>query len=374
MSRTASRHADPHTTGLFDAAASWASRAHEAAAFDAFVTSADFVRATRANQHSRLRAKRPMRDSAVVVYRSMFSALRAHLERRGEVALADASPEDLASFFESRARPYARPTLIRYVRLIERIYEHMSVLGVAHRQPAARLAVRLLGDEASSAPKPELPMVTLDAAQQSRLWAQVAKLRSAGRTQLGWRASRDAAMLAVLLGAGLTVAETVALRTRDVGELQPDGTLPIELPAALTAGLMPHHRVALEGFAAATVADWLAVRAPIAGANRAIFLGRDGAGTVDKATLWRVVRAALTAADIDVAHRGGRTLRNSFAARELERGVPAAFVGEQMGLRKRASIVPYQVAARRLGARRPKAQQADSQTLALALDTPGRPG
>ena len=172
MSRHTSRYADPHTTGLFDAAASWASREHEPAAFDAFVTSAEFVRATRANQHSRLRTKRPARDSSVVVYRAMFSALRAHLARRGDVALCDAGAEDLASFFESRTRPYARPTMIRYVRLIERIYEHMSALGVAHQHPAARLAVRLMGEEASAAPKPELPMVALTDEEQSRLWRQ----------------------------------------------------------------------------------------------------------------------------------------------------------------------------------------------------------
>jgi integrase/recombinase XerD len=64
-------------------------------------------------------------------------------------------------------------------------------------------------------------------------------------------------------------------------------------------------------------------------------------GTLDKATVYRQVKATFERAAINVERLGGRTLRNSFAVRELKEGASIELVGEFMGHRKRKSTEHY---------------------------------
>jgi site-specific recombinase XerD len=53
------------------------------------------------------------------------------------------------------------------------------------------------------------------------------------------------------------------------------------------------------------------------------------------------VKATFARAGIEVSRQGGRTLRNSFAARELKAGGAIELVGEFMGHRRRRSTEHY---------------------------------
>lgn len=60
-----------------------------------------------------------------------------------------------------------------------------------------------------------------------------------------------------------------------------------------------------------------------------------------KATVYRHVKATLERAGIDVERMGGRTLRNSFAVRELENGAPVELVKQYMGHHELRSTEKY---------------------------------
>jgi integrase/recombinase XerD len=67
-------------------------------------------------------------------------------------------------------------------------------------------------------------------------------------------------------------------------------------------------------------------------------------GRLDKATVYRQVKATFARAGIEVSRQGGRTLRNTFAVRELKAGGGIELVGEFMGHRKRRSTEHYLIA------------------------------
>jgi hypothetical protein len=53
---------------------------------------------------------------------------------------------------------------------------------------------------------------------------------------------------------------------------------------------------------------------------------------LDKATVYRQIRKTFEAAKIELPRRGGRTLRNTFAAQEIRAGASNAELIEKLGL------------------------------------------
>jgi integrase/recombinase XerD len=75
--------------------------------------------------------------------------------------------------------------------------------------------------------------------------------------------------------------------------------------------------------------------------GRLLFPGNTTGGKVAAATLYRQVRATFAAAGIKLNREGGRTLRNTFAQRELEAGTTLDELGEYLGLHERRSVERY---------------------------------
>ena len=67
---------------------------------------------------------------------------------------------------------------------------------------------------------------------------------------------------------------------------------------------------------------------------------------MDKATVYRQVKKTFERAGLEMPRQGGRTLRNTFAVRELEKE-SVELVGQLLGLERQRSTEAYLNAARR---------------------------
>ena len=348
MTKKALSHHDDATGSLFDTPSGWHSDPMEA--FTAFVRSERFVKTGAGAQLSR-RNGHPTRDSSVRVYRAMFGKVLAHLQDR-QTDLLHATPADIRSFFE-RGSPLTDTTRWRYLRLLERVYHylHDEMDLVGELNPAAAVAVTVATrPESMARARRERATVCIDASAQARMVSVIELLRREGEHPgvAAWKRERDAAMVAAMLGAGLKVAEIVGLNADRVSRPEPDGSVTIEVPPAAAEGTVRWHRTRLAPFAVEPVQKWIERRARLGIAGQLLFPSDKAGRPMDKATVYRRTRAAFERAGVEALHRGGRTLRNSFAARELVEGGQPDLVGEMLGHRERRSIERYRRAAARL--------------------------
>jgi integrase len=109
----------------------------------------------------------------------------------------------------------------------------------------------------------------------------------------------------------------------------------------VTNGTSDHHETQLRPFAVREVQAWIAERVERKIPGALLFPASLQGGALDKAAVYRQVKAAFTRAGLDVERRGGRTLRNTFAVRELEAGQPLEHVKALMGHRELRSTEKY---------------------------------
>lgn len=334
-------------TSLFDTPAMWAHDPQKA--FDAFVQSPLFpALSTRARTADDM-APPALRAGSVKVYRAMFAHYLRWLGER-HVALVQATSADVAAFlgqerevdgvmaphFKSRIRQ-------RYMRLIERVYQHLQVApNPARQQIFDRVdsgAPVLTGRDAGVA-------VLSDAQHRAFILALPAlpPAEPTRSTQQGWKCRRNRALQLMMLGAGLKVSEVCGVYTDNVGRRDDTGSVPVTVSPASTAGVSRWHQTQLRPFAAPEVLEWVAIRRTLGIPGPLLFPASLHGGRLDNATIYRQVRKTFGRAGMAVPHQGGRTLRNSFARRELADGESVELVGEFMGHRRRRSTEYYDVA------------------------------
>lgn len=219
----------------------------------------------------------------------------------------------------------------RYVRLIERMYDHLATKGMVSSNPARGLALK--------APSKS------NQAHEGTMWLSEAQ-QKAVRDKLhdgpGWKAQRNRALIATVLGGGLKVSEVLELRVGWIGPKQPDGSLYIEVHQV---GAGRRHRTRVAAWASAVLVGWVEARAEFGLPGELVFPASTIGGTLHKATVYRQCAAVLAEAGIDpgiIKRRGARTLRNTYAMRELGEGQPLELVGEYLGLRTDRSVEYYE--------------------------------
>lgn len=350
MGKSLTKFSGSATRSLFDTRAGWMNTPMEA--FVAFVRSEEFVRSGAAAQQKRRAGYLP-RDSSVRVYSAMFGKVLKHLADRG-TDLLRATPADIRSFF-SRDTPLTDTTRWRYLRLLERVYAHVHAeLQISDAvNPASVVAQTVITrPDSVAAARREAPTACVGEDAQQRLLAVIQSLCRDGQRRssaAAWKSERDAAMIAAMLGAGLKVAEVVGLHVERVGRVESDGSLTIEIPPAAAEGTVRWHRTRLAPFAAPLLLEWVERRDQMGMPGKLLFPSDRDGHPMDKATVYRRTRAAFERAGVDAVHLGGRTLRNSFAAREIASGGQLELVGEMLGHRERRSIERYRRAAATIG-------------------------
>jgi site-specific recombinase XerD len=231
--------------------------------------------------------------------------------------------------------------------MLDRVFSHLGVTPNPARSATIQLYHgRQLGKDS--------PKEFLDSAEQALFWAALPACAPwvPNESPKEWKKRRDRAMFALMLGAGLTVSEVICLYRVNIGQQAPDGSVPVTVWAPNVDGAPARegtgftHVTLLRPFAVKEVMNWLAERDEKypAGSGRAFPAGISEEQVdqlVDKSTLYRHVKATLSAAGVDAERQGGRTLRNTFAREEFTRGTPIDTLREYLGLSKRDSIDPY---------------------------------
>lgn len=327
---------------IFDIPEIWKTRPMDA--FGAFIRSEEFVELGRyaAARSDAGKPLRPIKETSATVYVHMFTSYLRWLSQQ-RVSLHEASASDIKAFLDAehvdehnRVRKLRSLIRVRYLRLLERVYAHLKV----DPNPARNAAFAVYRTAAAGRDKPK---AFLTEAEQIAFLEQLpaAPLDESNLTAPSWKKRRDRAMLAVMLGAGLKVSEVLGLRVDQVGGRERDGSIPIKIPDYVAGG--DGHKTVLRPFAVKHVVPWIEERKLHAIPGKLLFpasLREDK--PLNKATVYRHVKATLERAGIDVERMGGRTLRNSFAVRELENGASLELVKQYMGHHELRSTAKYQ--------------------------------
>lgn len=308
---------------LFDSDQTWLTAPQEALV--AWLLAPDFVTTKTGEQQ-------PLRASSVGVYRAMGCKFVREVLAGEDGRLAktwrDIETEDIRAFLARNE--LKRGIRNRYLRLLERLFDHLVAKGIVAGNPARGLAIR----EPSRSGQYNDKTQWLSEAQQAAVVAALPEPK-------GWKNARNRAIVATVLGGGLKVSEILTLTTGTVGPRQEDGSLYLDL---YPGGAGRRHRTRVAAFAAAILTDWLATRAGLGIPGPLVFPARRVGGVLHPATVYRHVAAVLAEAGIDpdrVKRRGARTLRNTFAIEALEAGSPPALVGEYLGHRADRSTRYY---------------------------------
>ena len=274
----------------------------------------------------------------------MFAKFLRWLEQH-QLTLYSVNHEQISQFLEAtrddegETRKVLNSSIrLRYLRLLERVFIHILV----EPNPARHAIFTVYQTKASGQDQPK---VALTEEQQARFMAALPLALPFALTRLEtpeWKRRRDRALLAMLLGAGLKVSEVVGIHTDMVGEKDRCGSVPVTITPRSVGGTSRQHQTQLRPFAVPEVLQWLEERQLRAIPGPLLFPANLLGQKLDKSTIYLLTKATYAKAEIDVARKGPRTLRNSFAVRELEAEEGSVeLTGEFLGLHKRKSTEKY---------------------------------
>jgi integrase/recombinase XerD len=298
------------------------------AAFEQFLLSPAFAQTAK-------RAAPPVSTASAEIYQFMFGRVAKWMLARGR-KFSSLQPSDLVEFLSSRdarGRPLQSKIIYRYLRLLERCYEHLE-----QTPNPASTAIVILG---ANRPARDREMVALSPGQGGQIIAAKPELTS-------WKRQRDRAMQLVMLCAGLRVAEAIGLLVREIATVpEADGTLRIRLTPSGKQPTSRAHETFLQQPAVEEVLAWLTARQRLEFPGDLVFPADDAGTPLHKSTVYRQSRSALKEAEVAMSHVGGRTLRNGFAVAELRAGTPEETMRKRLGLARGLALESYLGAARR---------------------------
>lgn len=333
-------------THLFDKTSNWLTE--PMLAFGGFVTDIRFVelgkRQKRVTVDGKAQEPQPLGHASVLGYMAMFSKFVRWMTAQN-LRIDGVTKDHVLQFLDAtmepqkkgRAKDLNSEIRRRYVRLLERVYDHLKVSPNPARQAAHSLTSVPGGGGR------DLPKEWLTTEQQEAFMLALPARASvlSDDSAKAWRRRRDRAMMALMIGAGLTVAEVIELYVENIGEVAQAGSVPVTIWPVPGSEFSRKHVTMLRPFAFPEVARWMEERAEMKVIGQILFPATTTGGKVAAATLYRQVRATFAAAGIKLNREGGRTLRNTFAQRELEAGTSLDELGEYLGLHERRSVERY---------------------------------
>ena len=266
--------------------------------------------------------RRPFSARSIVQHMSMLDRFVRHIAPRG-ATVTSFGADHIESFFSELGTRSAAgtSTALRYAKLLDRLCRHLVEIGERSDNPASHY-VRTTGW-----PRGEPVPLFLDEASDRRLQAHV---RAPAASDM--REIRNRAVVALLLGSGITSAEIRAARRTD---LVVDGPRP-HLRVA-RHGARDERKVSLPPFATEPQATWLEQTG--GGDDELLFPMNAATGSFCEETLWRAVREALEAIGFSGPDMSPRVLRNTYARRLLLAGRSNHEVSALLGLRSQRTVV-----------------------------------
>lgn len=218
-----------------------------------------------------------------------------------------------------------KPQRLRYLRLIERVLDHVRQIELASTNPARFIAQD--GEAAWRNARENEPTGFLDATERAAILAQLFSPLEEESAAKRWRERRDRALVAVFLGGGLKTGDAIELTLDSVKAGSEWLTIEADNPLFTRV-------TRLAPFAVDVLGAWLEARQQAGLPGQLVFPGSPSGRPMHKATVLRAVDAIVEAAGVAEtrAERASpQTLRNTFAADLFERGVDAGQVGQWLG-------------------------------------------
>ena len=267
-------------------------------------------------------AKQQFRKSSAEVYQAQWGLFLDWLKVR-HANLITVDTRTIADFVAGLA--IRKPQRVRYLRLIERVLDHVREIELASTNPARFIAQD--GEAAWRNARDNEPTGFLTNHERALLVAHLFSPITALSAAQRWRERRDRALIAVFLGGGLKTGEARTLTVSCLTAGSP--WVVIESPNPLMA-----RRTRLSPFAVAALDAWLAERRLSELAGHLVFPASPSGRPMHKATMLRSVDALIEAAGFAESRESRaspQTLRNTFAADLFETGVAPELVGQWLG-------------------------------------------
>jgi integrase len=267
-------------------------------------------------------ASQELRRSSAEVYRVQWGRFLEWLAlKRKTIMTVDTGT--IAEFVASLE--VKKPQRLRYLRLIERVLDHVREIELASTNPARFIAQD--GEAAWRNARENEPTGFLTAAERAAIIGQLFSPLVEPSAAKRWRERRDRALVAIFLGGGLKTGDAIAL-TLDCVAI---GSEWVTIEAANPA----FTRVTrLAPFAVDVLGAWLEARRLAGLPGQLVFPGSPSGRPMHKATVLRAIDALTESAGV-AASRAERaspqTLRNTFAADLFESGVDTDQVGQWLG-------------------------------------------
>lgn len=261
--------------------------------------------------------RRAFAERSIVQHRSMFARFHRYLGRRG-ITLMDFGTDHIDGFFADLDRDCepGTSTRLRYLKLMDRLSRHLSLLGLRTDNPAASLLPREHWPD--DEPMPVFLWPDEDARVQDVCRAA---------TFESFKELRNRAIVALLLATGITAAELSALTVDDLDARGARVSVFVRKRGPRIA-----RRVPVDAFALEIVSEYAKARAALSPADGLLFMATAGGKPMKPATLGQCVRSALRAAGAAAADESPRLLRNTYGRRHLLEGKTNEQVSSLMGL------------------------------------------
>ncbi|MFC5462909.1 tyrosine-type recombinase/integrase [Massilia niabensis] len=319
------------------ALASW--NADPVRAFKEFVSTTAFAETGR-----RLRADGTMRAlsaESAKIYVFMFANVASWILEQG-LTFSTVTQADLVRFIDRTVkgkRVLNSKIAYRYLRLLERCYEHLEVAP----NPAQQA---ILGIDRAHMTKDEAGR-TLSEDQLERFFAALPAEAPRRRNSTpfdGWKRRRDRAMQVVIALAGLRVSEAIGLLIPEVGrQVSIDGSIMLTITPDEKHDTSHEHTITLPREGVDELRPWLQERETMAIPGQFVFPANLTGARMTRKTVYVQMRATFERAGMDLSRSGGRTLRNTFAKRQLDNGASADELKDVLGLALERSAADYQL-------------------------------
>ena len=257
---------------------------------------------------------------SVEQYQAMWDKFVRHVQGQGAQVTA-LSGTQLAEFL--RGLPgrvgdgAARSTRRRYLALIDGVYAHLVQHGVVPDNPASGLKTRA-EFAAGERPNPAALFWTMSEHYREQVLA---------RDTSTWRAQRDQVLMLLPLASGLTTREIAQLRRQDV---HPQERPPMIEVASYKRS--PAHTAPIAPWALPVLTHWAQVRAALEIPGDVYLPATSAGAPLEDSVIYRKIAQVLGPLEFDRSEKGPRSLRHSFALRQLQQGTAPAEVSRMLGL------------------------------------------
>jgi site-specific recombinase XerD len=266
-------------------------------------------------------AMQDYRRSSADVYRAQWGAFLAWLRTHGK-NLATVDTASIANFVGEL--PIRKTQRMRYLRLIERVLDHIRRTELASTNPARFIAQD--GEAGWRNARDNEPTSFLTPAERAKLLAHLfSPIGVSGSAY--WKERRDRALVAAFLGAGVKTGEA---RVLTISCINTSGTS-LLIPSTHPDFAREAH---LASFAIALLEAWLVERKRQEIAGDLVFPASHAGRPMHKATMLRAIDAIVESAGLTssrTARASPQTLRNTYAAELFEHDVPPERVGKWLG-------------------------------------------